>query len=474
MKHVHVAMEGSKFEPENIRVTKNSLVSLVKAFEGSYFGLASFHRLKNLLNEYRESVVIPQKGTQWIDSGGYSIIVGDIGPQDIYKCTKFYAKYLRAEAQNFDKIFSLDIPISLKYHALNTKKKIYDLNYQSLYETINVMEDIPELKDKMYYIYHFKIKEQHEIWNKLYKDLDIGKHFTHRAIGGLVGMKGGNHCPWINFTSFLPMLFKLFFDYIQAGDIVPVFKIHVLGVYGRGERFCIAFVERLLNEMAKEYKTKVEITYDSINYIRTSQLKFRDLDIYDLDDNGLHEYTVGNTPDDLLKSIYPDEEITVSKRAPRNDARRRVTIDEQMNKYQFIKDEIARCYFPKSKPRLKDISCFAPLNIHSNLQIDNTFEQVVDQNSLDVISPKADGTPDFVKIDDYTDKLKDSKDYHNIFTSHLCSFINRDLVAVSELMEWWINDRKESSLEAIIDDQISKIKYSVKTGPGQYLRITLK
>lgn len=471
MKHVHVAMEGSKFESENLRVTRNSLVSLIKAFDGTYFGHSSFNRVKETIRNYKESQVVPQEATQWIDSGGYSIIVGDIGPKDIYKCTIFYSKYLRLESLNFDKIFSLDIPISLKYKELNTKKNIYTLNYRSLFDTIGVMEDIPDLRNKIYYIYHFKIREQHAIWNKLYKDLDIGKHFVHRAIGGLVGIKGGNHCPWINFTSFLPMLFRLFNDYVNSPIKLPVFKIHILGVYGRGERFCMAFVERLLNEMAKQHNTKVELTYDSINYIRTSQLKFRDLDIFSLSGNGLDCYTIGNIPDNILKLIYLDDDVIIKVKAPKHS--RNKTVDESINKFQFIKDEISKCYFNK-KNRLKDISCFAPLNIYSNIQLDKAFEEIIDKtNILDIVAPKRDGTPDTKKIDDFTDGLKTSTDHHNVFTSHLSSFINRDLVCTSELMNWWLNDRTEAALETIIDNQISKINYSVKTGPGQYLPIKL-
>lgn len=460
---------GSNFENEHLQVTNNGLISLVTAFIQTHFGNSSLSSTIKSLANYRSNLIKPTKSTQWIDSGGYSIIVGDVPFEKIRKTIDFYDTYLKREFNNYDKIFSLDIPIGIKYPQLRNYNNIKYLNKLSLSKTRDAIISNPKIKDKLYFIYHFKIKEQHEIWSQLYKELNLKDYIIHRAIGGLVGVKGSNFCPWINFTTFLPMTFKLLYDYIESGHIVPIFKIHILGVYGRAERFCIAVLEKLFNKLLKEYDSKVEFTYDSINYIRTSQLKFKTLPVFNFNGSTITKYNNASfVPDDILKKIYYDELTTIKAQYPKVTAVRRTSVTLNVNKFEYIKSEIFRCLY--NKFRLRDASAFGALNIYSNTQLDNLFEYVVDKyNVLDAVRLNPNTSLQTKAISDFTTSLKtdNRKGYYgSVFTSHLINFIERDLLLMSKMHDWWVNDRSEDKLEQFIQDRIKQINFSVKDKRG--------
>lgn len=460
MKHVHVGMVGSIFEINNINITKNGLVSLIAAFDQENFGESTYNKTIRLLNEYRNDIIKPSNSTQWIDSGGYSIIVGKVEYYKVGKVIKYYHKYLNNEFENYDKIFSLDIPFSIKHPELQNKINIKSENKLSIQKSIKAIKNNPLIRDKFYFIYHFKIKEQYEIWSELYNELDIKNYITHRAIGGLVGLKGSKHCPWINFTTFLHMTFKLLFDHVKSNNIVPVFKIHILGTYGRGERFCMTLLEKLFNNILEDYGTKVEITYDSINYIRSSQLKYKDIPIYHLINDKLIKYDPINIPKDLLKLIFPDQFIETNIKHPViTKFKDHLYIKLKLNKFDHMVSEIHRC-IPVKNERLKNSSCFAPLNIFSNIEIDKLFDYVIDNhNIVDIVKKNQLSNKD---IESLLTNIKSSYNYSDIFTGQLLNFIGGDLAEINKMYLWWNSTRDEKSLDQIITDQINRINFSVK------------
>jgi hypothetical protein len=252
------------------------------------------------------------------------------------------------------------------------------------------------------------------------------------------------------------MAFRLLHDYVLAGHYVPVFKIHILGMYGYGERFCMALLEKLFNDLLEPWETKVEFTYDSINYIISSQYRYKSMPIYHLSNGKLINYNLLNLPQSILKKIYHDKFVDVNIKHPKiHSVKDTARVKIKLNKYNHMLSEIHRC-IPVKYERTKDSSGFAALNIYSNIQIDKMFEHVVDEHDvLDVIKNNK-------SISDLLADIKKSKNYLKVFTPQLLKFMSRDLELIVELYNWWTGLRYKTTLDKIIREQIKTINFSVK------------
>ena len=140
------------------------------------------------IQQYRDRYVEPCNGKLYVDSGGYSIISGEVKPQNILKTIKIYHLYLKHYPGDFDNIFTLDIPVVLNDPALNTKANLYRLNYESLSDTLRLLQRSRQLQEKVIFVWQFKIPGQYEIWKAIYKELKLNNYIQNRAIGGLVGL----------------------------------------------------------------------------------------------------------------------------------------------------------------------------------------------------------------------------------------------------------------------------------------------
>lgn len=102
MKYVHVASEKSlksKYISQAIvRVTQNSLYSLIEGFRSQSFGLHSLNKVAHNIRKYTKDFVLPNGGQIMTDSGGYSIIKGDVHPSKIRLLLECYCLYRENEA----------------------------------------------------------------------------------------------------------------------------------------------------------------------------------------------------------------------------------------------------------------------------------------------------------------------------------------------------------------------------------------
>ena len=222
MQHVHVASHQSHFEYDRIRQTKNGLISLVHTLEVSLKTEKGYKLHKNidLTKEYRNKVIESVPGSKlYLDSGGYSIIKGDVPFDRILSFIDKYHDFMAKNCHLFDYIFSLDIPFG--FYAEDEKEKplhnydvIYNLNKISMQKTLDLLKAKPELKDKLYFIQHFKLHDQFKIWNDLEAELGINDKIIHRSIGGLVSLK--KMVRHFKRTTFLPMIFRSFYNFLQV------------------------------------------------------------------------------------------------------------------------------------------------------------------------------------------------------------------------------------------------------------------
>jgi hypothetical protein len=265
------------YENDIVNQTRNTLISIISGMSQTNFGLDTMSKAKTQIRKYKELYIDKYNSKLYIDSGGYSVIVGDIHPNDGIKMIECYHDYAKTELDIYNRIFSLDIPIFLKYPNFCTYNHIYYLNYESLKNSKELLINNEEFQKKFQFVWHFKIKEQYLIWNDIYNKLELNKYVQNYAIGGLVGLRGIVN---IKFAPFISLCFKILFNYIERQDFKNSLNIHILGIYIKTDRFMIELLEQLFNKYLEEYNATCNITYDSINYMRTAQLKSKNMEIY--------------------------------------------------------------------------------------------------------------------------------------------------------------------------------------------------
>lgn len=304
---------------------KNRLFSLIGGLRQKGFGYDTLYGMAEEIRRYHRRY----GGTLYVDSGGFSIIKGDVNPMDVVKSIDCYCEYLKTGA--FDYIFSLDIPLNLKFSSFNTRENIYRFNKLSLQRS---MEWISE---SFYFVWHFKIAEQFEIWTRLYDELGLRALVTHHALGGMVSIRA---IVKIDFSPFIGMAFWCLFH-------TEVLRLHFLGVNIRYDRFQIIFLEKLF----RYYRGKeVAMTYDSIHYARAAQLKLKSLPVFYFQQGRLERYdNILSTPGDLIRRIYDGEEIF---------------------------SEINRL---KAGAPLNNVDAFTALNIYSEISLDRYFDHIIEK-----------------------------------------------------------------------------------------------
>lgn len=421
---------NDQYEKMAVNVTKNTLISLISGFHQQEFGLNTLQKVKKQIQNYKKTYIDTTGSKLYIDSGGYSYIVGDIHPRDTYKLIECYHNYLDIEINSFDRIFSLDIPISLKYNNVNTVKHIYDFNYKSLSLSKHYLLKHQKLVNKFYLIWQFKLSKQYLIWSKIIDELKLNDIITNRAIGGMVGLKKITN---IKFSPFIGISYKLLSDYITAKRFNEPLRIHLLGVYVNHDRLIIALLEKLFNSYLKEYDTTVHFTYDSINPMRTAQLKARNLNIFVFENNDINTYTFHiDLSNDILKTVYLD------------------------NSYADIKLEIDNLY---NGVKLNNIQSCVPIVIFSTIQLDKFFEYIVDKYEIVNIFNQ---TLNFFNIKNQFGSIINTIRFtqSNIFTQKFITCMNENFKYIYTFHSWFknkFNDKIE--LERLVYKTIENINF---------------
>lgn len=430
------------YNKQIIRQTKQALISIIGGlsqtnFDHSTLGVA----IKNI-REYKEAYIDTVPGSElYMDSGGYSIIVGDVNPTDIGRFIYYYNYYLETERDVYDYMFSLDIPIFLNYPQYNTYDHIYKYNKQSLSASKDVLIKYPEIQDKFYFINQFKIAAQYDIWTKLYKELELKKYIKNYAIGGMVGLRGilrnNPDSTDILFSPFTAIGYRSFFDYINSDSVDNDFRLHHLGVYIKYDRFHIAFLERMFQryrtELAGEASCAQQmfLTYDSVNYMRTAQLKCKELIIYDFNGTGLTTHpNIQTLPDNILRDIYNDE------------------YDDMMVDMTNL----------KAGNRLDNIDTFTAANVYSHKNLDAFFEYII--NKYDLVNEFFNATNWETLSKKLTVILLTLKaNDPTIFNPKMIKCITENLRLTYIFHHWYQNDRSEKKLNELVNAFINKIGF---------------
>ncbi len=430
MKHINVAsptdINHQQLDTTIVinKLTALTLISLISAYSGENFGIISLNKTVKGFQAYILRVRDQVKIQLYVDSGGYSIIIGEVPPYQISRCIETYHYALEYSHDTFDFIFSLDIPFNAKHPSFNTRDKIEGYNRQSLLESINVLQRHPELKEKFLFIYHFKTIEHYEIWQKLYKELNLGQHIKHRAIGGMVSLK---QMAKIDFVPFIATAYQSLHDYLKSAVYGEEFRVHFLGINVKYDRFMIALLETLFQRYLGN-NIPVIFTYDTINY-RISGFHVKE--VYDLVNGELLVYSLDEIPYELLQKVYLDEQFSARMR-----------------------EEIKR---KNRTGRMRNSFEITPLKVYSELAIDSFFaEQVACHHLIDLIM---ESTNPF----DFKSKVKTPikqifSPYQHIFGSNTSNSIRKTLYMLQHFHDWYMNMRDdEKELDYLSRDFISQI-----------------
>lgn len=430
MKHINVA-SATDINPQKLdttivvnKLTALTLISLISAYSGEDFGIISLNKTVKGFRAYLLKLREEVKVQLFIDSGGYSIIIGEVPPYLISRCIETYHYALEHSQDAFDFIFSLDIPFNAKHPAFNTRDKIENYNRQSLHESIKVLQRYPKLKEKFFFIYHFKTIEHYEIWQKLYKELDLGQHIKHRSIGGMVSLK---QKAKIDFAPFIATAYQCLYDYLKSASYGEEFRIHYLGINVKYDRFVIALLEALFQRYLGN-DIPVIFTYDTVNY-RVSGFHIKE--VYDIFNGELLVHDLFDVPDELLQKVYFDEQFSAKMR---EEIKRKIRTGRMRNSFEIT-----------------------PLKVYSELAIDAYFEeQVASQNLVNLIMESA--NPFDFKANIKTPIKQIFSPYENIFGSNTSKSVRKSLYMLQHFHDWYMNLRDdESELDYLSRDFISQI-----------------
>lgn len=427
----YVHTTGDIIEPKQLKLidnyVNNYLFSLIKGLRQGNFGFDTLHRVTEEIKEYRK--ILDKNRKFFIDSGGYSIIAGDVEPRSIFKFIECYNMFLERDAlNNCDHIFSLDIPIFLKYPNHNNVKYIYEANSKSIQSSKKVLIKNPELYDKFLFVWQFKLLKQYNIWKKIYYEnfIDDSK-LKHFAIGGLVGLRGITN---IQFSPFIAMIYKTL-KIVYDKNINDKSTIHILGVYGLHDRVIMSFLHKLFNTYyLKDRNCKTQITYDTVNYALSGLYKLREQIMF-IPENG--KYISGYAHDliDKMNLIIEDKEVL-----------------------DIITHDL-KCI--KNGDNVKETTITSLLNVITQSTIDKIIDDEIENNNIIQLFLECNNFNKFKnKITSILLGLE--KKYPLIFGNRTKKNLLNFQYCYA-FHQWWINGQKEDELERLIERFINLINF---------------
>lgn len=343
--YVHTTGEVVK---DNVKILLDPYVnfylySLFNAFSESHtFGYDNVDRVSNVFKEFYE-ILDKSNRKLFADSGGYSIIVGQVKSRDSVKFIQCYNYFLKYYHDFFHNIFSLDIPIFLKEPNLNTCENIFKYNLRSGIDSKKILDENPKLYDKFVFVWQFKLLKQFNIWRQVFDQVYANdKRLKNFAVGGMVSLRGITN---IKFSPFIAMAYKIL-KIISDKNLPYESIMHFLGVYHKYDRFTMIFLDKLFNNYyLKNKQCSINVTFDTVNYALTGLYKVREMPLLDLlpnrDPLQLNQYI----QNDNLRNIILEEIENIHNNLPLKDSKLTgltyvlysQIIDQQMKK--FIEDE---------------------------------------------------------------------------------------------------------------------------------------
>lgn len=432
MEYVHVASKPQKsgVDYNYAIMAQNSLClySIVDGMRQKNFNTHTLMAALESIKDYNAIYVRPYDGEVYIDSGGYSIITGDIYPEAIPRCIQCYNAVLRLEVGSFNRIFSLDIPWSKRFPEMNTRRKILDFNDYSLATAREILLNYPEALERYSFVWHFKMKAQYEIWSHLYEKYGFNNLIRHRAIGGMVALRGATG---IAFSPFIGMAYRCLLDFMDGPQIGSPFSLHYLGMYLPYDRFEMAILDRLFVRYL-DGETQILTTYDSVNPMHSARLDTA-LKLFEFEGDGIRVYNnLVDAPARIIEHVYRDKGLIT-----------------------FVQEEISR---RQGGDRLQNASSLGPLNIFSHRQVDQYFEYVVGAHGLAEVFFQE---WSLTKINGYFETALSglAKQCPVLFTAHLRKAIMENVAITYQFHRWFIDDRSRAGLDRLILSNIRKIKF---------------
>jgi hypothetical protein len=409
--------------------TKTCLVSLIHALSSSQFG---YDTLQSGINDIRnfKKKYLKNNEILFLDSGGYSIISGEISSSDIWKFIGCYNMALELMRNDVNFIFQLDIPIFLKEPQNCTKEKIYNYNKKSIEDTIEIIKKFPELKDKFLSVLQFKMKGQFQVWDYLYNELELYKYHKYYSVGGLVSLYG--ICPHINFAPFIAPFYYWLYYYHKYSNLEYPYFIHILGTYHKFTRFIIMFLIKLSTRYLKPLNQQSFVTYDSVNYTLSALYKSRvGLEYYNIENDNLKVYHSHDLSSDILNQIYKTEPCLAS-----------------------YLDNIKRI---DNGNQLTDVTFLVPLNISSQLNLDTFFSTFIEKyNLVDILL----SSKNYNEFKNKSNPIIRSLSSFPTLTNSLIGQIKESLRIIYIFDQWYRTDFTDKSKLMILMDQfITKINF---------------
>lgn len=407
------------------------LISLIHGMSSTSFGYTSLMSGLKDIKDFKTAYLT--KGEKFfLDSGGYSIVSGQVSTRDINKFIECYNHALVEMKDHMDFAFQLDIPVFLNEPENSTKEKIYELNHQSLSDSISIINKHPELKEKFLAVLQFKIKSQYLIWDKLYNELEVYKYHKYYSVGGLVSLYG--ICPHVNFAPFIGPVYYWLYYYNKHSNFEHPFLMHILGTYHKFTRFIIFFIQELICRYLEPNNQTAIITYDSVNYTLSALYKARvGLDYYRIEDhNKLVADHSHDLDDNLLTDIYKTEECLGS-----------------------YKENLRRI---DSGDSLTDTTFLVPLNLSSQLNLDKFFHEYIKQYGIvDLLI----NTPNPLTFKNKVAPILSALSTFPTLTPNLVSQLKESLRLIHVFHHgWWSNDRdNKAKLDSMMCNFIDKIKF---------------
>jgi len=431
MKYVYVAGGNSMDIDMEHAITKQTgfaLYSLIHGLKQKKFGLHTIEGVAYDIRQFIAMFIQPVGGMLVADSGGYSFIKGDIPPWLLDMLIDCYCVYLESEWKHFDYIFSLDIPFSLKYSNFNTVVNVYNANKKSLVALREILEKTPELREKLYFVWHFKMPEQFAIWKHLYKELELHRFVRNHAIGGMVGIKKAAR---IKFTPFTSMGLYTLQAYLESQFVGEQFRLHFLGIYAPYDRFHIAFLQALFRKYLAGI-AEVEMSYDSINPIHTVRMN-APLPLYHLAGDRIEVFpSLLDVSADMLRNVTANE----------NHARKLLLEMDRRRKGL----------------RLDNSAAFSPINVFSNLELDRFFEMIVERYDLVGEMDRSSSPTNFMgRLDRIFGDIQQK--YPGVFTPHMKKCIKLTLDHAWIWHRWFVNSRDQGKLDWYMAQAINQIGF---------------
>lgn len=404
-------------------ITDSFLYSLIEGINQEDFGYHSITSVAQRIQECKTRYF--SKGSLFVDSAGYSILSGLVAPDKIHAVINCWEYYANQEKDNYGFLFSLDIPSSMQYPELNKKALIYTHNKKSLERLRTLIEAHPCIREKVYFVWHFKMMEQYEIWNRLYQELELSRFISHRAIGGMVGLHKETK---IRFSPFTPMSYRCLLDYLDAGSFDREFGLHLLGMYIVYDRFQIAFLEKLFSCYLQS-PGKVVMSYDSINPKHSAMMNAQKPFFHFAEENISCFTGITDIPKQIIEGIYTDVD--------------------------YVHEEIGR--YMEFEKKLQNAATFTPLRVYSNLCLDRFFEWIIDHYEL---VEMMESTSITTLMGNFSTITKDmAKKWPQVFTRQVCTAMQNNMRITHKYHRWFITKRDHETLDEDMRSFIKMINY---------------